>query len=433
MKHFVEIKNKSLNFVDDVIEDLRIAYLSDDKPWVVGFSGGKDSTALAQFVYVMLMGLTEQNRHKKVFVIASDTLVEMPSIEERLKKEVELMQKAAEVNNLPVEVHRVYPELNDRFWVSLIGKGYPSPTTRFRWCTDRLKINPTSKFILDKVSRFGAVVIVLGSRAAESSTRAQVMEAYRIDGQRFRPHKSLNKAWVYMPIQDLSNTQVWDYLLAFENPWGGDNESLAMLYKMASGGECPLVIDESTPPCGNSRFGCWTCTVVERDKSMESLVESGLEKYKPLLELRDYLRSIRDHEWARMDTRKNGQKGKGPFTYEVRQDLLKRLLKLQKTLGEVLIQGDELSAIQEVWSLEGQSVDMAERVWRHVFEEAPMPDMKINPTLSKEEKLLEDVCREHGIPFEMMRRLRDLEEEYGSLRRRHGLPDLMREAVKQHV
>jgi hypothetical protein len=98
-----------------------------------------------------------------------------------------------------------------------------------------------------------------------------------------------------------------------------------------------------------------------------------------------------------------------------------------------LIQGDELAAIQEVWSLEGQPVDMVERIWRHVFEEAPMPDTEMNVTLSKEEKLLEEVCKEHSIPFEMMRRLRDLEEEYGSLRRRHGLPDLMREAVKQHV
>lgn len=327
----------------------------------------------------------------------------------------------------------MYPELHDRFWVSLIGKGYPSPTNRFRWCTDRLKINPTSKFILDKVSHFGSVVIVLGSRSSESSTRAQVMEAYRIESQRFRPHKSLHKAWVYMPIQSLSTTQVWDYLLSTESPWGGDNEGLAFLYKMASSGECPMVIDESTPPCGNSRFGCWTCTVVERDKAMESLVESGLEKYKPLLEFRDYLRELREQEWARMDTRKNGQKGKGPFTHETRQELLKRLLKIQKHVGETLIQGDELAAIREMWAVEGQPASLVENIWRHVYEEAPMPDAKENPTLSKEDKLLEDVCREFNVPCEMMLRLRDLEEEYGSLRRRHGLPELMRETVKQNI
>lgn len=427
------LRYKPTNFIDDVIEDLKIAYLSDSKPWVVGFSGGKDSTALVQFVFYMLMELPPRQRHKKVFIIASDTLVEMPSIEKRIMQEVSLMQEAAEKHNLPIEVHRVYPELLNRFWVSLIGKGYPSPVSRFRWCTDRLKIDPTSKFIREKVSQFGAVVIVLGSRIAESSTRAQIMEAYRIEGQRFRPHKSLAKAWVYMPIQDLSNNQVWDYLLTLDNPWEGDNEGLAMLYKMASGGECPMVIDETTPPCGNSRFGCWTCTVVERDKSMESLVASGEEKFKPLLEFRDYLREIRGQDWARMNKRKNGSEGKGPFTYEVRHDLLKRLLRLQKEVDEVLIQGDELAAIKEMWALEGQPVDMVDRIWRHVYEEEPMPEGKENPALSKEEQLLEDVCKEYEIPFEMMRRLRDLEEEYGSLRRRHGLPELMRETVKQAV
>lgn len=427
------LKQKPANFIDDIIEELKIAYNEDSKPWVVGFSGGKDSTALVQFIFYMLMELPERQRHKKVFIIASDTLVEMPSIEDRLMKEVELMQQAANNNKLPIEVHRVFPILNDRFWINLIGRGYPSPNTRFRWCTERLKINPTSKFIIDKVSQFGAVVIVLGSRISESSTRDQVMEEYRIEGQRFRPHTHLAKAWVYMPIQNLSNNEVWDYLLTFDNPWGGNNEGLAMLYKMASGGECPMVIDETTPPCGNSRFGCWTCTVVERDKSMESLVASGEEKFRPLLEFRDYLRQIRYEDWARMNKRKNGAEGKGPFTHAVRQDLLRRLLQLQKEVDEILIQGDELAAIQEMWALEGLPVDMVDRIRRHVYEEEPMPEGKENPALSKEEQLLEEVCKEYDISFEMMRRLRDLEEEYGSLRRRHGLPELMRETVKQNI
>ena len=428
-----DVRRKTSNFIDDITEELKIAYMEDARPWVIGFSGGKDSTALAQFVFYMLMDLSKKSRHKKVFIIASDTLVEMPSIEDRIKKEIALMQTAAYEKGLPIEVYGVSPVLHDRFWVNLIGKGYPSPNTRFRWCTERLKINPTSRFVREKVSQFGAVAIVLGSRISESSTRAQVMEAYRIEGQRFRPHRDLTKAWVYMPIQNLSTEQVWDYLLTVDNPWGGDNEGLAMFYRMASGGECPMVIDESTQPCGNSRFGCWCCTVVDRDKSMESLVASGEEKFRPLLEFRDHLRRIRDEDWARMNTRKNGTAGKGPFTHAIRHDLLKRLLQLQKEVDEILIQGDELAAITEMWAIEGQPVDMVERIWRHVFEEEPMPEGKENPALSKEEQLLEDICMEHNIPFEMMRRLRDLEEEYGSLRRRHGLPDLMREAVKSSI
>lgn len=160
---------------------------------------------------------------------------------------------------------------------------------------------------------------------------------------------------------------------------------------------------------------------------------SGEEKFRPLLEFRDYLRQIRYEDWARMNKRKNGAEGKGPFTHEVRQDLLRRLLQLQKEVDEILIQGDELAAIQETWALEGLPVDMVDRIRRHVYEEKPMPEGKENPALSKEEQLLEEVCKEYDIPFEMMRRLRDLEEEYGSLRRRHGLPELMRETVKQNI
>ncbi len=62
-----------------------------------------------------------------------------------------------------------------------------------------------------------------------------------------------------------------------------------------------------------------------------------------------------------------------------------------------------------------------------------MPNEKENQALSQEDILLEQVCRESDIPFEMMRRLRDLEEEYGALKRRHGLPEQMRETVKQHI
>jgi 3'-phosphoadenosine 5'-phosphosulfate sulfotransferase (PAPS reductase)/FAD synthetase len=33
------------------------------------------------------------------------------------------------------------------------GRGYPSPSTQFRWCTDRLKIHPVSNFIKSVADR----------------------------------------------------------------------------------------------------------------------------------------------------------------------------------------------------------------------------------------------------------------------------------------
>ncbi|MBI5756308.1 MAG: hypothetical protein HZA12_05220 [Nitrospirae bacterium] len=241
------------------------------------------------------------------------------------------------------------------------------------------------------------------------------------------------KAWVYTPIQHLSNEDVWKYLILVKNPWEGDNKGLVALYRRANGGECPMVIDTTTPPCGQSRFGCWVCTVVDKDKSMEALVDDGEEQYNPLLELRNYLKLVRDQESLRMNKRRNGDDGLGPFTYPTRRDLFRRVLEAQKASKITLIEGDEFAAIGEIWAQEGQPVDLIERIWSHVYEEGPMPDEKENEALSHEDVLLKQVCSEHGIPFDMMLRLRNLEEKYGALKRRHGLPEQMRDTVKQHV
>jgi len=283
--------------VDQISAEMREAYLADERPWVVGYSGGKDSTVVVQLTYYMLLGLKPAERRKKVYILASDTRVELPTIVERVDRELELIRHAAAHDELPLQAHKVFPSLNDSFWVNLIGRGYPSPRPKFRWCTDRLKIRPVSRFILERVQDFGSVIIVLGSRMSESSTRAQIMAMHHIEGQRFRPHADLPKAWVYTPIENLTTDDVWFYLLQAPSPWGGDNASLAALYKRASGGECPLVIDASTPSCGNSRFGCWVCTVVEKDRAMESLVEDGEERYEPLLGLCDFLKEVRHSHW----------------------------------------------------------------------------------------------------------------------------------------
>lgn len=175
---------------------------------------------------------------------------------------------------------------------------------------------------------------------------------------------------------------------------------------------------------------------------MESFVDDGEERFEPLLDFRDYLREVREKPAARENIRRNGspakEDGKGPFTIATRRDLLRRLLLAQKQSGETLIEPAELRAIAEVWSTEDaklggpQPIDTVERVWKHVYAEAPMPDDTPNPVLSKEEQLLKQVCEERGISFEMMRRLTDLEEEYGALKNwRRGITgDLMETVMK---
>ena len=150
-----------------------------------------------------------------------------------------------------------------------------------------MKINPVSDFIKDKVSQFDEVIVVLGSRSSESASRAQVIAKHKIDGSRLARHTTLANAFIYTPIDTWDVEDVWKLLRGafryapedideWESPWGGNNRPLWTLYMDSSAqGECPLVIDDSTPSCGNSRFGCWTCTVVTKDKAMESLIKNG--------------------------------------------------------------------------------------------------------------------------------------------------------------
>jgi DNA sulfur modification protein DndC len=219
------------------------------------------------------------------------------------------MRAAAADQRLPIVPHKLIPEFEDSFWVNLISKGYPAPRNKFRWCTERLKIRPSNKFIRDVVRQNGEAILVLGTRKAESQKRAQTMaphEANRVR-DRLSPNANLSNSLVYTPIEDWSNDDVWLYLMQVKNPWGHDNKTLLGMYQGASeGGECPLVVDTTTPSCGASRFGCWVCTVVEKDRSMEAMIKNDEEKVwmTPLLELRNELDKPDDRD--RRDFRRIG-------------------------------------------------------------------------------------------------------------------------------
>ena len=50
-----------------IIDEMRLVYLHDQRPWMLGFSGGKDSTLLCQLTFEMLRTLTPEQRTKKVY------------------------------------------------------------------------------------------------------------------------------------------------------------------------------------------------------------------------------------------------------------------------------------------------------------------------------------------------------------------------------
>ncbi|WP_430504692.1 DNA phosphorothioation system sulfurtransferase DndC [Ralstonia pseudosolanacearum] len=352
----------------EIIQHVKDEYLSTAQsyPWIVGFSGGKDSTVVAHAVFEALQAIPPSQRTRPVHIVSNDTMVESPLVMAHLDDVSRQIQAAVDSLSLPITVARTRPDPDKTFWVLLIGKGYPSPNQQMRWCTDRLKIQPTSTYIKDNVSKHGAAVVVLGVRRTESVRRMRTVDKYENDrGSNLNPHSSITGAYVFRPIVDLTTDDVWEILGSFPAPWGGTHTKLFQLYRDAEGGECPVVLSkDEAPGCGtkNSRFGCWTCTVVEKDKSLQGFVDSGQHAYKPLIAFRDWLVSVRNDRTKRSAIRRNGRltfdvSGKhipGPFTIQARQEILNRLLAVQAEFGAQLITDDELDLIHKYWAMDLQ-------------------------------------------------------------------------------
>jgi DNA sulfur modification protein DndC len=376
-----------------------------------------------------------------VYVISSDTFVETPIIVDHIDTNLRRINEAARDQGLPFAASKVVPEIVDTFWVSLIGKGYPAPSTKFRWCTDRMKIRPANKFILDRVTEFGEVIMVLGARRGESATRDQVLKNYRIKGSRLRRHRSLTGAYVYSPIEEFSADDVWSYLLQVPCPWGVDNQRLVGMYRSAQAGECPLVVDTSTPSCGNSRFGCWVCTVVQQDHAMESMIDNGEEWMQPLLDLRDELASHHDPQVKRQlrsHKRRNGKVAKtktgvlipGPYKVPVRHDLLRKLLMAQVKVRRqgpnpdfTLISTAELQEIRRIWRAEEQDwEDSVPKIYREVMgEELPCATDDVTCFSVRDKELLFRMAGKHELPGRLVAKLLDVERQMHGMSRRAGI------------
>ncbi len=427
--------------VEDIYDEIRDTYRRYPQPWVIGYSGGKDSTAVLQLVWKALESLAPAERQKPVFVIASDTKVETPVIVDYIDQTLDRINVVARETGMPFQAEKVMPVLNDSFWVNLIGRGYPAPTSRFRWCTERMKITPANRFIEEKVTQLGEVIMVLGTRKTESSTRMQLMNTYQVQGHLLRRHTSLRGAYVYAPIADFSTDDVWTYLGQVPSPWGGNNRDLAALYRSASSGECPLVVDTSTPSCGNSRFGCWVCTVATRDSSMEALVDSGEAWLEPLLDFRDWLATTidpaRKHEFrdikgrdGRVIFKKDGTVASRTYTLETSKDALRQVLRAQKTVREkgpdptlTLISPEEMHEIRRLWRTERQDwEDSVPRIFREVNGydlDWPIDDDAPFDTSNK--ALLSSICDEYGVPFDLVAKLLEAERRSTGMARRAGI------------
>lgn len=442
--------------VEELLEEIRALYTLDEIPWVIGYSGGKDSTAVLQLVWMAIAGLEEDQRQKPVHVISTDTLVENPIVARWVSNSLVKMGEAAEAAGLPIHPNRLTPTVRNSFWVNLMGKGYPAPRHKFRWCTERLKISPSNQFILDVVQDSGEAILVLGTRKAESSRRAATMakhEKKRVR-ERLSPNSRLPNCQIYSPVEDWVNDDVWLYLMQFTNPWGYPNKDLLTMYSGATeDGECPLVVDTTTPSCGDSRFGCWVCTLVNQDKSMAAMVQNDEEKewMLPLLEFRDLLavkneegkwndRNLRDFRRINGSlTEFNGKLVHGPYKQAHREFLLTRLLETQRWLREngpdyvkdvELITLDELEEIRRMWVVEKHEIeDRLPKIYEEALGE-PFPGQPFHETSvlgHRELSLLHETCAERREGeagdelYGLVRGLLDVEQRFRTMTKRKGL------------
>lgn len=449
--------------VDNVIEIIQELYLSDKIPWICGYSGGKDSTAVVQLVWNALKQLPEEQRkHKVVHIISTDTLVESPVVASWAENSLQKMRIQAEKDKLPIIPHRLTPKISNTYWVNLIGRGYPYPRQKFRWCTDRMKIEPSNTFIKEILDAESEAILVLGSRKAESATRRAVMEGY--EKKRYRDHLSPNgsfpNSYIFTPIEEWTNDNVWQYLMQHENPWGHSNKDLLAMYSGASAdGECPLVLDTATPSCGNSRFGCWVCTLVTEDRSMAAMIQNDEEKawMLPLLDFRNYIAGHGDNDidrnrrdFRRMNGRltwHNGRLVHGPYKKEVREDFLRKLLEVEKFIQEngpeevknvTLITIDELKFIRRLWLDEKHEFDDAlPQIYEEVTGKTFEDDLILHNKYYKKEEwmLLKEVCEklypDEELLLEMQSSLLDIEAKAVSMSKRHNIMSTLENKIKR--
>ena len=454
----------------DLIKEIADQYLKNDRAWVVGFSGGKDSTVILSLIFQALTTLTKKQLSKNVYVVCSDTLVETPVVVGLVREVLNSVQISANAKGIPLVTQMVVPDTNNTFWSNLLGKGYPAPTKGFRWCTERMKIKPVTAFIQETVSKHGEVIVALGSRKEESSARSASIDKHSIKGSVLARHSSLSNAFTYMPIENWTADDVWQYLLGAPTPWGSDNDQLFEMYKDSNQGECPLVVDTKSQSCGNSRFGCWTCTVVTKDRALHGLIESGEEWMSPLLTFRNEMHFSSQPEnkskyrnfkrrSGRIDVQTIFEPGvgrtneldydeegnvkyvPGPYWLKIRKEWLEKLLYIEKCIRDEgrsieLITRDELRVIRQEWINDPNEPDVNDSlpsIYSKIYPDDDIAWQKNDLGFFDDDgmQVISKVAHSNNVSSDLLKKVINLEIEVSGLGNRRGITNKLESILKQ--
>lgn len=280
---------------------------------VIAFSSGKDSSSLANLVLNTAREMKEKGfKPMPILVVHSNTGVEQPEIAQLAKDELAKMRTFAKKHGLEVEVRIGQPTLSASFPVRVIGgRGLPSfPDSRADCSTD-WKVAVNTRLIdqaykdLSKREDVKDVVVMTGVRQDESIARDQRIKkrgevaegVWENDAGKLRAS----------PILDFTVDDVWEYLgycaAGVEESYS-DFSDVMRIYAAAGGSSCVVVADMQSAnrksACG-ARFGCWACSRVATDRSMDNLIESDQARYsylRPLAALRNFI-SNTQYDWSR--------------------------------------------------------------------------------------------------------------------------------------
>jgi DNA sulfur modification protein DndC len=327
----VDIQTPGESFEESLLRSVGLLHQAiqrNDKKWIVTYSGGKDSTLLTVLACEIMRREVEW-APDSIDIIYCDTLEEIPPMHDAALKFLEFINAFAKKKKLNINTHITRPDPDQTYWFLILGKGYPTPHRRFWWCTERLKINPVKKKLAELNHKEHNAVLT-GVRFGESDRRdGKMKKAAQCIGQ-----GECGQVLVYQgalaPIAHWKTCHVWDMLALYAPQWGYPTQILTELY-----GESPV------------RFGCWTCTLVEKDQALITVAKKPeWQHFSALSDFRQKLLNTTLDSDARV-IRPNGIPGR--FKLSTRKMLLEELKVVENKVGLELIYPVEEKKIREYW------------------------------------------------------------------------------------
>jgi len=254
------------------------AYGRDYDHWAICFSGGKDSaTVVSVVIWLIESGMVKAP--KSLTVLMSDTRMELPPL---FTTAMTIMH---EVRARGHKAEMVWPVMEDRFFVYMLGRGVPPPSNTFRWCTAQLKIEPMVAALKNLRDQYGQKFLMLtGVRIGESAVRDA-----RIALSCGKNNSECGQGWfqeatpeavadTLAPVLHWRLCQVWDWLTGLTPDGmehGFSTSRIAEVYGQ----------DENLET--HARTGCVGCNLASRDFALESIIRRPQwASYAPLMELR---------------------------------------------------------------------------------------------------------------------------------------------------